>query len=652
MNDVESSVIKKGALRAALFLINNNPLQVRIRKGLYFPHIGVILYVIMLSSTSFYFPVNTMQRLFALTQKTSFALVLLFALSGPVFGADINFSLQQKNEGNRITITVQNNSASAATMTAVEVELDNLKYAAPGFPRSISPHTEQNVPFTVAFPKLPGSYPLIVTLRYLNDGTQLSLNHVGLFHFQQQAPLSESCVAEDAVITQEGEIIIRSSNPSIWKPVLPDEVALLSESAGLDRKIVRVKNMLKGFNNNYPFYAVAVQVRQGIHYAAVCSGALRTRTGSPADEPGNGKISKWVLLTAAVIFLIAFIATINRAQEQGRLITAVNKYASRLFLITIGYLVLKSIDDLLSQGGALSSLAVGYDVYKRNNFGFFYHYFVDAYWIATLVLVFPFLYYFDAQRTADQDKYSNLVKSMLSLVRGRPSWSKAAQLGMLTVFVKFFYIPLLVTWVINNTLYQFHLTHTFQWDLSTINAYLVALFIYIDTAIYCFGYLFEFAFLKNTIKTVEPTVLGWVVCLWCYPPFNNFSFRIFDHEFVHLTHSYPPWVNAFILCLITVLWGVFAWASLSLGWKASNLTNRGIVRHGPYRFVRHPAYAAKLFLWYLQGIFFGQYFIGIMFGFTLIYILRAWTEERHLSLDPEYREYRKIVKWRFIPGIV
>jgi protein-S-isoprenylcysteine O-methyltransferase Ste14 len=104
--------------------------------------------------------------------------------------------------------------------------------------------------------------------------------------------------------------------------------------------------------------------------------------------------------------------------------------------------------------------------------------------------------------------------------------------------------------------------------------------------------------------------------------------------------------------MITALWGIFAWASLSLGWKASNLTNRGIVRHGPYKYVRHPAYTAKLFVWYIQGIFFGQYFLGILLGFTLIYMLRAWTEERHLSLDPDYMEYRKAVKWKFIPGLI
>ncbi|HYA88780.1 MAG TPA: hypothetical protein VEI57_17185 [Nitrospirota bacterium] len=602
-----------------------------------------------------------MQRPFIDSLTMYLFFIVLVALSSPAFGADINLSLQQHSDGNRVIVTVQNTSASAAEVTAIEILLDDKIYTAPGFPLQISPYTEKNIAFTVALPKLPGSYPLVVTLRYLNDGTQLSLHDVGLIHFQRQALLPESCTAEDADITKEGEIIIRSSNPAIWMPVLPEEVPSTAESVQQDRIIVHVRNQLSGFNNNYPYFAVASQSRGGIHYAGFCTGALRIGTGSPADALGNGRISKLILLIAAAIFLITFIVTNKQAPAEGKIVTAVNKYASRLFLIVICYLLLKTIDDwlthaaLLKDGGMLSAIAAQYRAYKRSNFSYFFYYFVDAYCIVNVVLVLPFLYFFDARKTAEHDKYSSLVKSIVSLatlLTGRLHWDKTSRLGMLTVFVKFFYIPLLVTWVINNTLYQIHLTQTFHGDLLSVNAYLVALFIYIDTAIYCLGYLFEFNFLKNTIKSVEPTVLGWIVCLWCYPPFNNFSFRIFDFELISIARSYPQWINAVMLCLITILWGIFAWASLSLGWKASNLTNRGIVLHGPYRFVRHPAYASKLLIWYIQAVFFGQYFVGILFGFTLIYILRAWTEERHLSNDPDYVAYQKAVKWYFIPGLI
>ena len=49
-----------------------------------------------------------------------------------------------------------------------------------------------------------------------------------------------------------------------------------------------------------------------------------------------------------------------------------------------------------------------------------------------------------------------------------------------------------------------------------------------------------------------------------------------------------------LLCI-----GIYVWASLALGWRASNLTNRGIVTTGPYRWLRHPAYAAKNVSWWI-----------------------------------------------------
>jgi protein-S-isoprenylcysteine O-methyltransferase Ste14 len=127
---------------------------------------------------------------------------------------------------------------------------------------------------------------------------------------------------------------------------------------------------------------------------------------------------------------------------------------------------------------------------------------------------------------------------------------------------------------------------------------------------------------------------------------------MFDHKLVDISVTWPATVLVVMTGLITVLWGVFAWASVALGWKASNLTNRGIVAHGPYRYVRHPAYASKLLVFYIQGFFLGQYFLGLMIGLTIIYLLRALTEEWHLSLDPDYVAYKQQVKWRFIPGVI
>ena len=129
--------------------------------------------------------------------------------------------------------------------------------------------------------------------------------------------------------------------------------------------------------------------------------------------------------------------------------------------------------------------------------------------------------------------------------------------------------------------------------------------------------------------------------------------------FIHaLLAEYIP----FIVLLVAL--ALFSWASIALGFKCSNLTNRGIVTHGPYAFVRHPAYAAKNLAWWLGALpMLGMmmatgswksigYSLLALFGWTTIYALRAITEERHLLLSNNgYAEYAQKVRWRFVPGI-
>ncbi|MBW2459776.1 MAG: isoprenylcysteine carboxyl methyltransferase, partial [Deltaproteobacteria bacterium] len=38
-------------------------------------------------------------------------------------------------------------------------------------------------------------------------------------------------------------------------------------------------------------------------------------------------------------------------------------------------------------------------------------------------------------------------------------------------------------------------------------------------------------------------------------------------------------------------------------------------------------------------------------GLFMTYGARAWTEERHLSRDPDFRAYKKKVPYRFIPWV-
>lgn len=255
--------------------------------------------------------------------------------------------------------------------------------------------------------------------------------------------------------------------------------------------------------------------------------------------------------------------------------------------------------------------------------------------------------------------------------------SKTEKIALLATLVKFFYIPLMLSWSTNHltSLLQnisvvllqkadFYQNFKFFFDDYLFWSYM-NLIIFIDVFIFCVGYMVESRFLKNTIRSVEPTLFGWMVTLICYPPFNTVVGFVFPWQSKdHLDFFGNFWTNFTLNMLIIVAMTIYVWASVALGLKASNLTNRGIVSSGPYRYIRHPAYIAKNFTWWIgafpalfiawnnQGYSQALFVIVVSAVWSLIYFFRAITEERHLSRDPDYRAYCSKVKWRFIPGIM
>lgn len=256
----------------------------------------------------------------------------------------------------------------------------------------------------------------------------------------------------------------------------------------------------------------------------------------------------------------------------------------------------------------------------------------------------------------------------------RGALSPAARQAALALLLKFFFAPLMINWCLG---------HVGDMTGSVMNLWnsigdgamgrvlfdsalfwtCFQLILFVDTFLFTLGYILESPALKNRILSVDPTFFGWAVCLACYPPFNGFTNQLFPWQ----SSDFPYFANdaahfAANICILVAM-GIFSWASVALGFKASNLTNRGIVTHGPYAFVRHPAYAAKNLAWWIGAIpgFIGvftvegfpaaMFFIGLI-GWTAIYVLRALTEERHLlMLDNGYAEYMRKVKWRFIPRV-
>ncbi len=259
------------------------------------------------------------------------------------------------------------------------------------------------------------------------------------------------------------------------------------------------------------------------------------------------------------------------------------------------------------------------------------------------------------------------ARAMKHLYNGRPMVSDIKEsYPFFLLLIKLFFVPLMLQFSILNfeslrssipqLLQNPHAEkgwiYAFNHDYYPI---LLSLCFFIDTIFYLFGYLIYSPILGNTIRSVETTFLGWASALLCYPPFFMIT-----QNFLPSRHSdYPFWLNenlTFALrCSMLLLLIIYTLATINLGWKCSNLTNRGIVSHGVYSIVRHPAYIAKNLFWWISLIPVVYIFpqsIFFLLGINLLYLIRALTEERHLKKDPDYQAYCKKVPYRFIPYVV
>lgn len=240
--------------------------------------------------------------------------------------------------------------------------------------------------------------------------------------------------------------------------------------------------------------------------------------------------------------------------------------------------------------------------------------------------------------------------------------SKEEKMILLFTSVKFIFIPVMLRFAYTNygtvmTRYaELSASQKPLLQLISDNYFLLAVsFLFlVDTLFFSFGYLVESSLLKNRIKSVDSTFTGWAAALACYPPFNKVTAMFFPlHESFKVSYGNDI-LTLIIHTIIILLLLVFTFSSVSLGAKCSNLTNRGIVTRGTYRLVRHPAYTAKILIWWLLLIPVIPGHITVVFSlaaWTVIYGIRAVTEELHLLQDQEYIEYCKKVKYRFIPGI-
>jgi protein-S-isoprenylcysteine O-methyltransferase Ste14 len=280
--------------------------------------------------------------------------------------------------------------------------------------------------------------------------------------------------------------------------------------------------------------------------------------------------------------------------------------------------------------------------------------------LAAYLIFLPIVYatFPDGQAT----KCRLFWRAFLSLPKRRPTPRQA--LALRTIAVKAFFLPLMINWFVTHmaALLVGLRTFTSANDWTTALYLLVlTVMVVVDTLVFSIAFGVEHPRLGNEVRSVDATPLGWMSALFCYPPLMLLLARAFGIAGADVPAFETPWLQLPAMVAMLTLLGVHTWASVVLGLKSGNLMNRGIVTTGPYAIVRHPAYVAIITFGLIGGVSLlaaagatlhatGLLLYGVA-GWSGMYVLRALTEERHLSADPEYQAYCRRVRYRFIPGV-
>ena len=276
---------------------------------------------------------------------------------------------------------------------------------------------------------------------------------------------------------------------------------------------------------------------------------------------------------------------------------------------------------------------------------------VLPYW---LVLAVPYFYLIDRHIVNPQDGYWHLGK--LATFQWELVDRHIVCQHVLGWLIKGFFLPLMIVYFCQNmekfmnvdfsALTIFRLLYDFLFD----SVYMV------DVALASVGYLVSLRVTDSHLRSAESTMLGWTAALVCYEPFwSLIGSKYFSYGTGYVWGEWL-WDRPVFYCLwgsgILMLSGIYVWATAIFGARFSNLTNRGIITNGPYRWTKHPAYLTKNLSWWMISIPFltqgtpdeALRHCLLLLGLNGIYLLRAKTEEWHLSRDPDYVLYAQWIE--------
>lgn len=400
---------------------------------------------------------------------------------------------------------------------------------------------------------------------------------------------------------------------------------------------------------------------------------------SIADKLPKSCTNIWINLVGLIGLLLAFYFLRNNpnlSKLQANVIT-IASYALPIILLEIFFLkpalnassgidfksnqpftVVRVLQKLFGFYATIGLCFYAYWLFPEYHFSF--QNFYGEYWRFLLAIKYwvllgaiPYFFLVDRFMTEPEDGYWHFG-AVLTLQFSKVDWAKVKQ-HLLGWLVKFFFLALMYIYMTNDIQYirEVNFTSLTGHFPSQYEFFYRSIFM-IDVVLATTGYILTLRIFDTHIRSTEPTMLGWVAAIICYQPFwHFFSSQYIPYDQNGITwgawlsdyeHAYKMWGVSILLLIL-----IYLWATIAFGVRFSNLTHRGILTNGPYRFCKHPAYVAKNLSWWMINVPFliregvndwdRLKYCSMLLLVNLIYFIRAKTEENHLSRDPVYVEY-------------
>ena len=151
---------------------------------------------------------------------------------------------------------------------------------------------------------------------------------------------------------------------------------------------------------------------------------------------------------------------------------------------------------------------------------------------------------------------------------------------------------------------------------------------------------------RRAPQRVTPNPLWWLLA---------FAATYGPMTWVALAPPGRPIVSAVVTNALAILsLVILLYARLSLGRNIGFVpAQRQLVRSGAYAYVRHPIYTGLSLAWIALVLrLWTPLNLVMMLIFVTLIVIKGLVEEGFLRQDPEYAEYMRQVRHRFVPGLV